>query len=171
MAFADHKIRVIVEGGGARCAFLHLLSRAAVHRGGISIGQRSRVAGGAIIPAARRARTGGILALSSYHGGLALRKLSGPDEPSLKDRGFYHWPVWRRLRKMALQRDHYLCQLHLGPDCTGVATEVHHIKPVEEFPELALDLDNLASACWNCHEKTKQRKNGRELLPVRIIKA
>lgn len=92
-------------------------------------------------------------------------------KPSLKDQGFYHWTAWRRLRKLALQRDHYLCQLQLGPDCTRVATEVHHIKPVDEFPELALDMDNLTSVCWNCHEKTKQRKKGKPLPPVRVIKA
>lgn len=100
-----------------------------------------------------------------------MRKINGADEPSLKDQGFYHWPAWRRLRKLALQRDHYLCQLRLGDDCTRVPTEVHHKKNIDEFPELALDLGNLASACWNCHEKTKSRKKGGPLPPVRIIKA
>lgn len=90
-------------------------------------------------------------------------------EPSLKEQGFYHWPAWRRLRKLALQRDHYLCQLRLGKDCTVIATEVHHKKPIDTFPELALDLDNLACACWNCHEKTKSRKH-RKNPPVRIIR-
>jgi len=91
-------------------------------------------------------------------------------EPTLKEQGFYHWPVWRRARKKALQRDHYLCQLRISPHCTRMATEVHHIKPLEEYPELALDIDNLTCACWNCHELTKNKK-GKVLPPVRIIKA
>jgi len=86
-------------------------------------------------------------------------------EPTLKERGFYHWPVWRRARKLALQRDHYLCQLRLR-GCTRLATEVHHIKPVDQAPELALSLDNR-----RCHEQTKQRGQKKKLPPVRVIKA
>ncbi len=91
-------------------------------------------------------------------------------EPTLKERGFHHWPVWRRARKLALQRDHYLCQLRLR-GCTRLATEVHHIKPVDQAPELALSLDNLTSVCWRCHEQTKQRGQKKKLPPVRVIKA
>lgn len=91
-------------------------------------------------------------------------------ESTLKEQGFYHTPAWRKVRKLALQRDHRLCQLRLSKDCTRIATEVHHIKPLEEFPELALDLSNLTCACWNCHELTKSRKSKRPNLPVRIIK-
>lgn len=29
---------------------------------------------------------------------------------------------------------------------------VHHKKPVEQFPELRLLIDNLESLCWRCHE-------------------
>lgn len=75
----------------------------------------------------------------------------------LKKQGFYKWPAWRRLRLLALQRDHYQCQLRLSKKCTRIATEVHHVKPIADFPELALDLDNLTSSCWNCHELTKRR--------------
>lgn len=67
-----------------------------------------------------------------------------------------------------LQRDHYLCQIHLSKQCTRIATEVHHIKPLEEYPELALDMDNLLSTCWRCHELTKHRRR-QPLPPVRII--
>lgn len=90
---------------------------------------------------------------------------------SLKEQGLYHWPVWRRLRLKALQRDHYLCQACLKKNRITKATEVHHIKPAEDYPELALDLDNLTSLCWRCHEETKHRKAGKPLpLGVRIIK-
>lgn len=87
---------------------------------------------------------------------------------TLKDQGFYKKAVWRKLRVQALERDHYLCQACLRPK----ATEVHHIKPLEEFPELGLTLSNLESLCWPCHEATKIR--GKREIPtpagVRIIK-
>lgn len=88
----------------------------------------------------------------------------------LKKQGFYKWPAWRRLRLLALQRDHYLCQLRLSEKCTRVATEVHHIKSIAEYPELALDLGNLTSSCWNCHELTKPRGSARSVPSgVRVI--
>ena len=38
--------------------------------------------------------------------------------------------------------------------------EVHHIKPVDYYPELRLDIDNLESLCKVCHEKitAKEKK-------------
>ncbi|MEK4273119.1 HNH endonuclease signature motif containing protein [Paenibacillus sp. FSL R7-0026] len=33
------------------------------------------------------------------------------------------------------------------------ANTVHHIKPLEDYPELALDEDNLESICPTCHNK------------------
>lgn len=89
---------------------------------------------------------------------------------TLKELGFYHWPVWRRVRLLILQRDHYSCKLRLSKKCTRIATEVHHIKDLEEYPELALDEDNLISCCWWCHEETKQRKQTELPRGVRIIK-
>jgi 5-methylcytosine-specific restriction endonuclease McrA len=94
-----------------------------------------------------------------------------PEKSTLKKQGFYHTPAWRRLRVVALQRDHYQCQHCLRRSVIRTATEVHHIKPLEEYPDLALDLDNLDSLCRSCHEDTKTR--GAVVLPqgVRIIKA
>ena len=90
---------------------------------------------------------------------------------SLKEQGFYHSPAWRHLRVQALRRDHYLCQECLKKKRIKKATEVHHIKPLEDHPELALDLDNLTSLCWRCHEETKHHKAGKQLPSgVRIIK-
>lgn len=90
---------------------------------------------------------------------------------SMKELGFYQSKEWRKARKLALQRDHYLCQLRLSPDCTRKATTVHHIKELEDYPELALTLDNLTSCCYTCHELTKD-KHHRELPEgVRILKA
>lgn len=104
---------------------------------------------------------------SGYHPG--QHREPGKNDSSLKKQGFYQTPAWRRIRTMALQRDNYLCQLRLSKKCTRIATEVHHIKPLEDFPELALDLDNLTSCCWWCHEETKRRRSERHEPPVRII--
>ena len=93
---------------------------------------------------------------------------------TLKEQGFYHTTAWRRLRRAALSRDHYVCQacLRNGTRPPHTATEVHHKKPLEDFPELALDLDNLESLCWQCHEETKRQDHHEQSGPagVRVIK-
>lgn len=67
---------------------------------------------------------------------------------------FYATAAWQRLRGAALLRDHYLCcRCRKRP-----ANTVHHIKPREEFPELALDLDNLESLCPRCHNQAHPEK-------------
>lgn len=91
-------------------------------------------------------------------------------EYSLKEQGFYHSKAWRRLRLLALQRDHYLCQMCLQKGRITKATEVHHVEPVAVCPARALDLSNLMSLCWDCHELTKPRGNERSLPPVRVIR-
>ncbi len=92
------------------------------------------------------------------------------EKNELKKQGFYHWPAWRQLRTMALHRDHYLCQECLRKKRIRRATEVHHVKPIADFPELALELDNLESLCWNCHEETKPRKAVHKPKGVRVIR-
>ena len=91
---------------------------------------------------------------------------------TLKEQGFYHWPVWRRLRIQALERDHYLCQECLRQGRLTAATEVHHKQEIRTHPELALVLSNLESLCWKCHEETKVRKRKGVDVPegVRVIK-
>lgn len=62
-------------------------------------------------------------------------------------------------------RDRYMCR-----DCMerfeagyGIrprrATMVHHMIPLEERPDLALDLDNLRSLCDECHNRRHPEKN------------
>lgn len=92
------------------------------------------------------------------------------EKNDLKKQGFYQSKAWRRLRVQALQRDHYLCQACLRGRRIKKATEVHHIKPVDEHPELALELSNLTSLCWDCHELTKHRpKQSAAIGKARII--
>ncbi len=92
------------------------------------------------------------------------------EKATQKEQGFYHTTAWRRVRQIVLQRDNYLCKLGSSKKCTLIATEVHHIQPLEDFPELALDLDNLISCCWWCHEETKQRASRPLPSGVRIIR-
>ena len=104
---------------------------------------------------------------------LAQRLRGAPsDGRTLKELGFYHTGAWRRTRRMVLQRDHYLCQKCLSKNRITKATEVHHIRELEDFPLLALDLSNLVSLCWDCHEETKSHGTDRVQAPsrVRVIK-
>lgn len=97
---------------------------------------------------------------------------------------FYHREAWKRVRRLALQRDGGMCQ-----DCMdrlragyGIkphrAQMVHHIIPLEERPDLGLDLDNLRSLCNECHNKKhpeKGRQAGKKDAPaihnrMRVIK-
>lgn len=91
-------------------------------------------------------------------------------ERTQKEQGFYKSPAWRRIRVQALTRDHYLCQLRTSSKCSGIATEVHHIVPLETNPALGLELSNLVSCCWWCHEETKIRKPPPAISGVRVIR-
>ena len=95
---------------------------------------------------------------AGYHPG---EDPAGEAGPSLKKQGFYHKTAWRRIRVLALQRDRYLCRLRISEKCTGLATEVHHVEPLEQRPDLGLELSNLVSCCWYCHEATKVRGSAR----------
>ena len=87
-----------------------------------------------------------------------------------KETGFYKTPAWRRIRTQALTRDHFLCQLRISKKCSVIATEVHHIVPLETDPARGLDLENLVSCCWWCHEETKTRKKPVVVYRARVIR-
>ena len=93
-----------------------------------------------------------------------------PIKNGLKTQGFYHTSSWRRVRKVVLQRDNYLCQHCKAHGRITTATEVHHIKALDDHPEFSLDTTNLISLCWKCHELTKSRKSKAISSGVRIIK-
>lgn len=103
---------------------------------------------------------------SGYH-----PSLNDSKERSLKAQGFYHSTAWRRIRQQALHRDHYLCQECLKSKKVTPATEVHHIVPLEVDPSLGLELSNLQSLCWRCHEGTKHRNKREISIPgVNVLK-
>lgn len=90
-------------------------------------------------------------------------------------RSFYNSAKWNRTRKAVLERDHYECvwcaaEGKVATNIDGRNTlEVDHIKELEYYPELALDMDNLRTLCKYHHNqrhdrfefKTKQRKRTR----------
>lgn len=74
-------------------------------------------------------------------------------EEMKKAKPFYYSTAWRKCRASILSRDNHLCQPCLKKGILTPATTVHHIKPLDDYPELALDADNLESCCRQCHEE------------------
>ena len=64
---------------------------------------------------------------------------------------FYQSKIWKRKRESILRRDGYQCRRCKRYGRQRPATTVHHIKHFDEFPELALDNENLISLCESCH--------------------
>ena len=79
---------------------------------------------------------------------------------------FYNSAAWKHKRIEILDRDFHECQdckrrlreaclsgIELSGDNKKIrrAEEVHHIKELREYPNLALDDDNLISLCIQCH--------------------
>lgn len=56
---------------------------------------------------------------------------------------------WRRKREAVLERDNYQCKAQL-PDCTGRASQAHHLTYERIFDEPLFDL---ISVCRSCHER------------------
>lgn len=79
-----------------------------------------------------------------------------------KQNKFYHSSEWRRIRKEVLTSDKYECQEHKAKGRYARANHVHHVKHLDEFPELGLEkyyVDEngkqhrqLVSVCKECHE-------------------
>lgn len=73
-------------------------------------------------------------------------KLKGK-QPS-NGRELRHLAKWKKCRKSVLLRDGFTCQV-----CFEAGLDVHHIKKVNEHPELAYELTNLITVCKKCHDK------------------
>lgn len=74
---------------------------------------------------------------------------------------FYASEKWKRKRAVILRRDGYMCQRCKKYGRIRPATIVHHIKELEDFPELALTNSNLESVCLACHNALHPEKGGR----------
>ncbi|MDN8590941.1 HNH endonuclease [Paenibacillus sp. 11B] len=86
-------------------------------------------------------------------------------------RKFYDSGEWKRLRAEVKQRDNHECQPCKRNGLVSIDTNeysesarrkkiqlvVHHIKELEDHPDLALDIDNLETVCVDCHNKEHDR--------------
>jgi len=68
---------------------------------------------------------------------------------------------WKKKRAWILKRDEYLCQECKRYGKRSTATTVHHVKPIEDYPELWLIDKNLYSVCAACHESYHDRMTDR----------
>jgi 5-methylcytosine-specific restriction endonuclease McrA len=85
----------------------------------------------------------------------------------------YKDPRWRRIRKVVLARDGYVCQIR-GPRCTTTATQADHVVSWRELPEERwLDVTLLRAACRSCNAQKGARRQaelaeiGRQALRAR----
>ena len=66
---------------------------------------------------------------------------------------FYKSSAWEKKRWEILARDNHECQVCKEEGGFAPATTVHHLKHLEDRPDLALDDDNLVSVCAACHNR------------------
>ncbi|MDN6852701.1 MAG: HNH endonuclease [Tetragenococcus koreensis] len=71
---------------------------------------------------------------------------------------FYHSKAWNKARKAALLRDNYMCQRCLA---NGVITNenllVHHKTELKNDWSKRLELKNLETVCFSCHNKIHKK--------------
>lgn len=70
-----------------------------------------------------------------------------------KSAAFYKSKQWQKARALSIAAHYGLCQDCLAQGTVKTADMVHHVKPLREFPELALDQSNLRPLCNQCHAK------------------
>lgn len=73
---------------------------------------------------------------------------------------FYKDKRWKKKRENVLRRDKYQCQEAKRYGQNEEATTVHHIYPLEEYPELALANWNLISVSGKRHDTFHDRTTG-----------
>lgn len=73
---------------------------------------------------------------------------------------FYLWGPWRRLRAEVLRMDRYECQLCRARGRYARAVLVHHVKHLQDRPDLALSIYDpdtgerqLVAVCADCHRR------------------
>ena len=83
---------------------------------------------------------------------------------------FYKSKRWRKLRERILQRDGYRCQESKRYGKAVPANTVHHIFPMDEFPQYRWEPWNLISLSNDVHNQMHDRNTnelteiGRELM-------
>lgn len=79
-------------------------------------------------------------------------------KPNSKYSKFYHTPEWRKTRKAKLLETPY-CEVCMREGITRPAQLVHHVIELKDPQgwELRLDMDNLQSICYTCHNKVEHK--------------
>lgn len=86
----------------------------------------------------------------------------------MPDDAHYRKARHRKWREKVLKREKYLCQIcrrYGRMDERGLpvaATTAHHIKHIDEFPELAYQVSNGMALCADCHNKMHPEKGGKK---------
>lgn len=70
---------------------------------------------------------------------------------------FYKTEKWKRLRRVILQRDGWMCQESKRYGKQVQADTVHHVFPREEFPEFQWAAWNLISLAGDVHNTMHDR--------------
>lgn len=73
---------------------------------------------------------------------------------------FYKSNKWLSLRNTALIRDKYKCQCCIANNKQVNATCVHHVFPIERYPDYKYELWNLMSLCDKCHDEMHNHYTG-----------
>lgn len=96
----------------------------------------------------------------------------------------YNSTRWQQVRDRVLIRDRYECQdcvkrlqkaAEIGERLFGEdakirrATQVHHIKELRDYPNLAFDEENLISLCTRCHNIRHGRQPKRFMKKKRVL--
>ena len=77
---------------------------------------------------------------------------------------------WKKIREGVLRRDGYLCQISLRYGKHIEADTVHHIFPVDQFPEFQWETWNMISLAGSVHNRMHVRdsqeltEEGRQLM-------
>lgn len=72
----------------------------------------------------------------------------------------YNDAAWKRVRRVVLERDGYVCQVR-GANCTGVADQVDHIVPLHAGGSY-LEPTNLRASCRRCNVARGNRARSRD---------
>ncbi len=70
-----------------------------------------------------------------------------------KANAFYQSREWKHIRKLALERDNFLCQMCLRDGNLVKGVIVHHLEEIKDNWNRRLDLSNLEVVCRNCHNR------------------
>lgn len=77
-------------------------------------------------------------------------------------RKYYASTIWKNLRRARLHLDGGMCVKCRSRGRVTPATEIDHIRPVSERPDLVYQIENLRSLCRPCHQAvTRASMNGR----------